>query len=623
MKNSSPLLPRVLQAGFIALLGGLIAMAPANGQQVPDRLNYQGMLRKGDGTPEPAGYKDIEFRIYDAPTAGSLLWARSHRVSLDANGLFNVVLMEGGSPISIGSPRHPNLTSVFTDPSGEGRYLELTVAGSNPILPRQRFVSAAYAFVAADVTQAKENFTVAGSLTVQSGARVNSLTVDTGATFNSATFLGNVGIGTSSPSRALTVNGDMEIGVSSADYQHLRLGGGNSYGYLYGSYPWLGDGIHLGYNYYADASGVGHIHNTGGQCSRLTMGYGTILFATAGINTPPVNRMIVDQNGRIGMGTTLPRGGLEIERGTDTQPALRLSSSSAGQGSGLWLENRSTGTAPVTNVWSIYTAADQGKLIVANNKLSKSALIITTNLNVGIGSASPARLLQIGDDNESNSEGMMRFSSRSGSSGDRRAWDIGVPETETDVSKEGYSFVIDDVYTTGVTEFMIKYANGYVGIGTNNPGAKLHVVGTVKVTGLGTGTGSTVRYNTTTGALGYDSSSVRYKENVRPFETDWVALLNAEPVTYTRPDSPNDWEVGFIAEDFEAIGLGPLVLHDETGRPDAIQYDRITLYLVQIAKAQQKELADKAARIGALEKSVEELRALVNALAEKVENGVQ
>ncbi|MBI5765778.1 hypothetical protein HZA71_00950, partial [Candidatus Falkowbacteria bacterium] len=85
---------------------------------------------------------------------------------------------------------------------------------------------------------------------------------------------GNVGIGTVTPAKKLTVNGDMEIGTSAGSYKHLRLGGGNSSGFLYGSFAKYADGIHLGYNYYADTAGANQIINTGGPTSRLSLGYG-------------------------------------------------------------------------------------------------------------------------------------------------------------------------------------------------------------------------------------------------------------------------------------------------------------------------------------------------------------
>lgn len=70
-------------------------------------------------------------------------------------------------------------------------------------------------------------------------------------------------------------------------YHHLELSGGNALGYLYGSFPGLADGIHLGYNYYWDNSGAGHIFNTGGGTSRISAGYGQVVVAVGGVNTAP------------------------------------------------------------------------------------------------------------------------------------------------------------------------------------------------------------------------------------------------------------------------------------------------------------------------------------------------
>ncbi len=81
---------------------------------------------------------------------------------------------------------------------------------------------------------------------------------------------------------------DVHIGTSQGDYHHMSLGGGNSYGYLYGSYPALGDGIHLGYNYYYDAAGTGHVVNSGGAVSRISAGYGTVTLATGPANQGPI-----------------------------------------------------------------------------------------------------------------------------------------------------------------------------------------------------------------------------------------------------------------------------------------------------------------------------------------------
>ena len=68
----------------------------------------------------------------------------------------------------------------------------------------------------------------------------------------------------------------------------MSLSGGNAIGYLYGSYPaFNSDNIYLGYNYYYDAAGAGHITNSGGGTSRIAAGYGDISLYVGGVNSAP------------------------------------------------------------------------------------------------------------------------------------------------------------------------------------------------------------------------------------------------------------------------------------------------------------------------------------------------
>ncbi|MEJ0089032.1 MAG: tail fiber domain-containing protein [Limisphaerales bacterium] len=81
-------------------------------------------------------------------------------------------------------------------------------------------------------------------------------------------------------------------------YHNLSLSGGNAVGYLYGYYPAFADGIHLGYNYYADSSGIGRVSNSGGATSRITAGYGFIGLYIGGVNgTPNTQRLYADSGG--------------------------------------------------------------------------------------------------------------------------------------------------------------------------------------------------------------------------------------------------------------------------------------------------------------------------------------
>jgi hypothetical protein len=92
--------------------------------------------------------------------------------------------------------------------------------------------------------------------------------------------------------------------MTSGSYHHFDLSGGNALGYLYGSFPAYADGVHLGYNYYADASGIGHVFNPGGATSRLTVGYGFVGINIGGVNAAPnTQRLIADSSGVTVYGT--------------------------------------------------------------------------------------------------------------------------------------------------------------------------------------------------------------------------------------------------------------------------------------------------------------------------------
>jgi len=122
--------------------------------------------------------------------------------------------------------------------------------------------------------------------------------------FNSSVGInGQLSVTTITPGSSLTIAGDAELGTSSGDYRRLRVGGGNSDGFLYGAYNKWSDGIHLGYNYYADAAGGDHfIHS--GATSRLSVGYGSIVLATGGVGVAPTTeRLVVDTSAVTVFGT--------------------------------------------------------------------------------------------------------------------------------------------------------------------------------------------------------------------------------------------------------------------------------------------------------------------------------
>jgi hypothetical protein len=81
-------------------------------------------------------------------------------------------------------------------------------------------------------------------------------------------------------------------------------------------------------------------------------------------------------------------------------------------------------------------------------------------------------------------------------------------------------------------------------------------------------------------------SSVRYKEDITPLEDDFQKIMNADAKSFVFKAS-GDKGIGFIAEEFDALGLNNLVIYQK-GQPDGIKYELVSLYLLEVMKEQVK-----------------------------------
>jgi len=125
-------------------------------------------------------------------------------------------------------------------------------------------------------------------LTASALNNLNAANITSG-TLADARLSGNVALLSSSLN---TFAGDLSMSGGAA-YHNFSLSGGNAAGYLYGSYPHWGDGVHLGYNYYADSIGGSHFSNLGGGTSRISVGYNSIVLATGDVGVQPNYQNIV------------------------------------------------------------------------------------------------------------------------------------------------------------------------------------------------------------------------------------------------------------------------------------------------------------------------------------------
>lgn len=111
----------------------LLVVTQLTNAQVPQLINYQGVLTDAQGNPVD-GTQSVQFSIYDSATEGDELWTETQSVII-SDGLFHVLL---GSVTPI-----PYL--VFQDST---TYLELTIGSDPAMTPRQRLVSVGYSMSA-------------------------------------------------------------------------------------------------------------------------------------------------------------------------------------------------------------------------------------------------------------------------------------------------------------------------------------------------------------------------------------------------------------------------------------------------------------------------------------------
>jgi len=405
---------------------------------------------------------------------------------------------------------------------------------------------------------------------------------------------GNVGIGTTSPSAKVTINDNITNVMPGVP--GLMIGNnGNSAVWVgkdsdnYGAFEWIDPYLRI-------------------------WSEDEVRFALGGQQ----DKIVFDSSGNVGIGTS-PSAKLHI---AGSQPALMLETSATFQSSIQFI-------ASGDPKWAIFTddgGSSQNNLSFRDMAAGATRLFIDPSGNVGIGMTGPSYKLEVDgslyaqtvDTGQGNNEvypmdqplrtvDSVAFSTVNTGQGDNELYAMNQNVRTSDNPTFNRVHLSD--YGTALGGF-------HVG-GTSDPGTdNLTVDGQVYVPNMenaGAATAYEVLWQSDKLVKGnISSSSARYKEDIRPLQDDFNRILQAQCRSFVFKESNED-EIGFIAEEFAALGLDNLVIYRE-GRPDGIKYDKVPLYLLEVLKDQAKTTEQLKAenrslteRLEALERAVQQL----------------
>lgn len=214
---------------------------------------------------------------------------------------------------------------------------------------------------------------------------------------------------------------------------------------------------------------------------------------------------------------------------------------------------------------------------------------------------------------------------------------IGANQTVDGVVKSGDGIVNKALTNTGMywsagNHDILLNVNGENRFLVGANGYNYHTGGEVFTLGAGdlfihgikpkgtTGNPRNIAIDLSSGRIFEESSSRRYKKNIRPLEENFSLLLKVQPRIYNRFEDPADidtskyFELGYIAEEIDSIGLHRLVQYNNEGQIDGVNYDKMILYAVEVLKMQDTAIKQLQAEVNALKAEKSGLKAENNTL---------
>jgi hypothetical protein len=290
-------------------------------------------------------------------------------------------------------------------------------------------------------------------------------------------------------------------------------------------------------------------------------------YANRSDNTFGNEHLRIKANGNLGIGTTVPTARLDVQGNADQPGTVQLRPAPA---KGPFLSHVHWGP---TGDWYIRSAAVNGNVVIQD-----------TGGRVGIGTSAPQRALHVVGD-------------RIRLGGNNKRIDLRTDGGAVDLHSETDNLYIRSNGAGGKNNVIVNpfAGDGNVGIGTEQPAAKLHVNGTLRLNG-----DAFISF----GGL-WTTSDREEKEEIEAIDRPLDRLLALQGVSFAwkraaKAATAPDRQIGFVAQDVEKVF--PEWVKDTPWGTKAVNVAGLNALVVEA----MRELVAKVER---LEAEVAELRA--------------
>jgi len=169
--------------------------------------------------------------------------------------------------------------------------------------------------------------------------------------------------------------------------------------------------------------------------------------------------------------------------------------------------------------------------------------------------------------------------------------------------------------------------NVYIGAGMSGfAGESIHTyIRNINTTTVSGGGADFVTVDLTTGLVGHDSSSRRYKEDIQPMDNSSEALYRLKPVTYRfkkEIDRSQCLEYGLVAEDVAQVDPN-LAIRDGDGQIESVRYMAVNAMLLNEFLKEHRKVEEQQATITELKKDFQATVAELNARLKEQESKIE